>query len=451
MSFSRRLFPAVFAGAVSVGAASAFAAEPAVQPTTQPSVNDLRAQIDALQSKVNNLEAKEDQTQADMASTIQQVLDDADKNSKMMEVGGANAGWDPKRGFYIQSDDGNFVFHPYAQFQFRYAANYDQHGKASGSDETQAGFEVRRAKFGFNGTLFTPNLYYNFLWTTDRSTGIVSLEEAWARYKFTDALAVRAGQYKDPFAHESLVSSTKQMAAERSYAADILANGDNFIQGISIIYDNGGQIRGEAAFTDGVRSQNTNFQQFPTNPANWGIAGRAEWMVMGNNWSEYDDFTALHNNSDMLVVGLAGDNTQAGGANVFLHTLDAQYENTNGLGLYGAGIGRYTYNSHTGKSHTYDYDLLIQASYLFNPNWEVFGRYDYLYLDNSGGALGTHKNNVNELTAGVNYYFQGHAAKFTLDATYLPNGAPISDTANDILANDGHNEFVFRAQFQLLI
>ena len=40
---------------------------------------------------------------------------------------------------------------------------------------------------------------------------------------------------------------------------------------------------------------------------------------------------------------------------------------------------------------------------------------------------------------------------FCGQATYLPKGIPIDDTSADILANNGHQEVVFIAQFQLLL
>ena len=65
-------------------------------------------------------------------------------------------------------------------------------------------------------------------------------------------------------------------------------------------------------------------------------------------------------------------------------------------------------------------------------------------------ANGATEDFFHELTVGVNYYIQGHAAKFTLDASYVPNGSPNNQTGLGILAGDDA-EFVFRGQFQLLL
>ena len=39
-----------------------------------------------------------------------------------------------------------------------------------------------------------------------------------------------------------------------------------------------------------------------------------------------------------------------------------------------------------------------------------------------------------EFTVGVNYYSSGHAAKFTVDAVYLPDGTPDNETGIGVLA-----------------
>ena len=58
----------------------------------------------------------------------------------------------------------------------------------------------------------------------------------------------------------------------------------------------------------------------------------------------------------------------------------------------------------------------------------------------------------NELTAGVNYYMSGHAAKLTVDVTYLPDGSPTNETGIGFLDPDADSDqFVLRGQFQLLI
>jgi hypothetical protein len=56
---------------------------------------------------------------------------------------------------------------------------------------------------------------------------------------------------------------------------------------------------------------------------------------------------------------------------------------------------------------------------------------------------------VEEFTIGANYYIYKQNAKFTLDASWLPEGSPTDATALGILKDTGRNELILRAQFQL--
>ena len=132
--------------------------------------------------------------------------------------------------------------------------------------------------------------------------------------------------------------------------------------------------------------------------------------------------------------------------------------------LYGGYFGRYkNYNKgipsisttsgslgSPGKAgaDTYEYSVLGQVSYLFDQKWEPYARYEHLYLQ--GTAAGA-QDNINSIVVGANYYLYGHAAKLSAQAEYLPNGIPISDDGADVEASNNHNEFVFIAQFQLLL
>jgi len=86
---------------------------------------------------------------------------------------------------------------------------------------------------------------------------------------------------------------------------------------------------------------------------------------------------------------------------------------------------------------------------LDKKHWEVFGRYSFIDLDEDSVAAGF-DNQLHEITIGLNYYFDGQNAKFTIDGTYLPNGVPTNITGIGFLANEDA-EFVFRGQFQLLL
>jgi hypothetical protein len=444
------MFP-VFPGLILVALVTiaACAASPAVradQPSTQPSdLQALRDEVAQLRSQVHELQ-QESQTE-----TAHRVQVDADRHSQMMDLGGVSAGWTADRGFYLKSEDGNFVLSPFVLFQLRDATVWRQDAKAGKTDDTENGFEVRRLQLGFDGNVFSPDLTYRIFWqSSEITTGNLSLLMAWIQYRIHDTpYVIGGGQFKSPFDHEQWIGDAKQLAADRTYVDDTLAGGEGFTKGLTIRYDDGGRFRAEGALTQGFNNNNSTFQDFPTNEDNFGIGARAEYKFFGR-WQDYEHFSSLGNTKDLLVAGGGLDLSEAGHTNVLRHVIDCQY-NPGPIGLYAAYLGRYIKGNTEGPGgDTYDPSLRLQASYLFNPHWEGFGRYDYVHLDEREFKTPT-SSGVSEFTLGANYYIYGQNAKLTLDLSYLPKGTPTTDTGNDLIENPGHADLLFRTQFQLLL
>jgi hypothetical protein len=434
------LTAAAVTSALTLGFAGATAR--AAEPTTQELLN----QIKQLQAKVEQLEARQNQSSADVAATVDQIVKDAERRSQFLQTEGMNilAGHE-KDQFFIRSADGNYSLSPSLELQIRNTTNWN----TAGDDSVENGFDLRRMKIRLEGNAITPDLTYAFQWAMSNSTGTPNLEDAWVRYKFQPDWYVRGGQFKDPRLHEQLVSGRRQLTADRSLLSLVMTgSSDNYTQGVSAIYDRAdGPLRAEVAFTDGVGSQNTTWRDFPENNTNWGAAGRVEYFVFGDR-KQIEDFTALGNTKELLVLGAAGDITQAGSDTVYLHTLDAQWENATGASAYGAYVARFV---DTSGGDSYDWGFQVQGGYLFNPRWEGFVRYDFIKLEDevafaSGGAEDT----FHEFTLGVNYYIQRHFAKFSVVGSWLPNGAPSNQIGLGELAGSDA-EFVLRAQFQLVL
>ena len=440
----------------------------------EPSQQELLDQVKALQAKVERLEAQQQQQSqqspqvqqsgAGPAATVDGVLRDADRRSQLLQPSGFTAGVDRGQ-IVIRSEDGNFEIVPNFQFQARYALNYreeDNDNPVNGHANVQDGFEISRMKIAFDGHAFSPNLLYRFQWDS-RNGSSLTLEDAFITYKFADTLAVKLGQYKDVTFHEEITSSKRQLAVDRSLVNETLGGGaTDYIQGVALIWDNGSKgmpLRAEVGFTDGPNTDNTNFTDtggngtFDLPNPNFGAYARAEWLAMGS-WSQYDDFTAMGNDQNLLVVGGGLFYAQAGDADALWHTVDVQFETAgaNPISLYAAYLGVYHDpggGAGAGGGSVYDFGFLAQAGYMLNERAELFARYDFMDLDS---PTGSGENQFHEITAGLNYYFRGHAAKFTADVSWLPNGAPIGSQDADILApSGGEDQIVVRAQFQLLI
>jgi hypothetical protein len=450
----------------------------------EPSQQELMDQLKSLQAKIERLEANQNQQQQagnakSQDATLDSVLKDAERRSQLMQAEGFTAGYS-KGKFLIQDASGNFVMNPNFQFQIRHVTNFRDEDAADGGDEAiESGLEIRRMKIAFDGNVFTPDLVYKFQWASNRAGGALALEDAWIRYTFDKqrGLAFRAGQFKDPTLHEEIVSSKRQLAVDRSLLNEVLGGGQtDYIQGASIIWDDGAEglpLRAEVGYSDGINSDNTNFQDgggsalligplaasgtgatavSAVNP-DWGAFARAEYLAFGN-WKQYDDFTVMGNTEDLLVLGAGVSYTEAGEADLFIYTADAQYE-TGRLGLYGAYVG--TYGEPEGRNVTSggvnNWGFLVQAGYMLDQDgkWEVFGRYNLTNIDDNALAAGA-EDSFSEITAGVNYYFKGHAAKFTLDVNWLPNGVPSNETGIGYIDPDGdEQQFAVRGQFQLLL
>lgn len=479
-AFALAACPTVLAAEPAQTSASQPAAQQQVDPADE--IKLLRARLDQLEDQQRKLAE-----QREVSKTTEQVIQDAEKHSQLLDVGSFTAGYKDKR-FTIGSEDGNFTLRPWFHLQIRDVALARQDFKHGTDTDFQNGFEIRRLKLAFDGNMFTPDLTYQFVWATARANGTNNvvdstgtkigtvansaggtpiLEEAWVKYHFAGTpWFVRGGQFKESFLHDQIVSSRYQQSTERSLIADIFANGDAFTQGVSLIWDPASNIRTDVGFTDGMRSANTDFQEFPTGNFNYGGFGRVEFKAMGK-WSDYGQIGGVDVKEDLLVFGLGADYVERGHSNQTSGALDVHYASPSGLNLYAAAVDRYTNHnfgiysqSATGATinapdpavaghNTNEYAALIQAGYIIDGHWEPFGRWEYMHLQ--GTAAGS-KNYVNAVTGGVNYYFVGHRAKFTAQCTYLPNGIPIGDGAGDVLASPhGKGEFSGVIQFQLLL
>jgi hypothetical protein len=471
-----RSVPASVVRALSLAAAAGALSAPARVWAAEPSQQELMEQVKALRAKVERLEAAEtsstrpspQDTSAPAPASddaAAQTLRDADSRSHFLQTSGTFTAGYNKGKFLIQDDKGNFVLHPQLQFMPRWTANYRENAKRGGEDaDFQSGFEIRRLKLGFDGNVFNPNATYMFLWATDRNSGNLILEEGWAKYAFKGGalnnFAVKAGQFKDPFAHESLTSSKRLLAAERTLINDVFTGGDNFVQGASLAWDDGPEgspFRAEVAYTDGANGANQNFQDFPATKANFGVSGRLEYLAFGK-WAQYEDFTTVDNKPGdrLLVIGAGVDLTEAGNNDTLLHTVDAQFE-SGPLGLYAAYLGRSVEDARVGSGaaaadvNGYDWGFIVQAAYMVDKHLEPFVRYDFISFDDNLTAASVKETDVHEFTVGFNYYYKSHNAKLTFDFSYLPNGTPVADSGADILASDDEAEFLVRTQFQLLL
>jgi hypothetical protein len=446
------------------------------QEALEQKVDQLQAQVQELRSQLAAQQHQPDPRA--VSNTISLVNEDAQRRSQLLSSdGNLVGGWNvQKQQFYLGSADGNFYFHPIAIMHIRQNVNYRDDTPAGGGSTTEEGLELRRAKFGFDGNLFTPDLTYKMQWQ-DNSTGTPGLEYGWAQYVFAHNvyqnadLAIRAGQTKDIVFKEEFTGDQLQLMAERSLANALVGGAappSNLLQGIDLMLlgkDN--PLHAEFLIHDGYGSGNTNFTQPhgatvtfpqtptapPTNPGNWGVATRVDYKVFGD-WADTQDFTGRNSGKhDLLDVGGGIDYTDAEGAAAVRYTVDAQYQMARKLVLFGALYGDHFdfRNVAAGVPGAQNnYGAQVEAGYSLDAAWQLIARYSVSKMDDAFAIAGT--STFQEYGVGVNWFGPngewGNHAKVTLDLNYLPNGTP-AEPGLDYLASPGDAQLALRAQFQL--
>ncbi len=386
---------------------------------------------------------------------VAQVVADAEKRSRLIDGDlSLAAGYD--KGFFIKSADENFLLKTSFLFQFRGIANWEEDGQLDGGDNIESGFEIRRFRTRFTGNAFSKDLTYDFQLDYARNGGNITLLDGTIGYRFAPEWQFKFGQWKQRFARERDVGPGNQLAVDRSFLDALIGGGlTNRVQGVALVY--GGtkenNWRVEGTLTDGAGIANTDFRD---GAAGFGSAVRVEYKLMGD-WSNYNDFTAKGTKDRLAVVGAGVDYTDFDSGEQILYTADLHYETAGGFGLMTAVHGRSLDARDTGdQGVTTDWGALAQASYLVRKNLEPFARYSILRFEDTDGAG---DDTYNEITVGVNYYLGkdgawGNRAKLTVDAVYLPDGAPGTTAAPGNLTGMGYvagedAQFILRAQFTL--
>ncbi len=459
----------------------------------------LSEQLRQLQSKVDRLEAEKGGTAPVTATPATQVTpgvvpptelhpqqgyDPLDTNPRQPALVPSsttsflNVAWDGNQ-FTFASRDGNFTLHPGLTLDIRNMTTSRERVPAKNGSEvpavgydTQNGFELTRARFIFDGTIFKQVTYF-FQAQADQGNTLTLLD-AYASYRFgASPFSFKIGQFKDPVWHERNIAEANQLAVDRSLTEFYLGGGQGSrIQGVALTYDQD-RVRAQVVAHDGFATQNTKFFDAGgvgagvggaagVTPTNFGFSGRAEFLALGkrsktvNPFTEYDQFSSIHAVQNILVFGAGADYTQAGNNDLMAHAVDVQFNSTSGLSAYAGYVGTYRdvrTNQGVANGHYYDPGFVVQAAYIFGDKFEPFIRYDYVHLDpaSTAASAGLNSHLVQEFTLGANYYLYGQKAKITVDGSWLPDGAPTDSDALGVLKDSGPYEFTLRAQLQLSI
>ncbi len=396
----------------------------------------------------------------EIRALISDTLADSDTRSNLLDSG-LTAGWDGH--YFLASPDGRFRLQLDGQLQFRWMWNFHDEG-----DHHRRGFEFTRTKFTFRGHVFNPDL--TFLIRTDMTrnepglvTGLYFIRDAWFRYRINNEWTVRFGRFKLPFTREELVPSQYQQAVERSLVNESMNLGRN--DGIEFTYaDRTKKIMlmySEGALDSlggfGIAGQQGGVTNMTasTGDVEYALTGRAEYLLAGS-WQQFADFTSpLGEEFGMMVGGAVHweESESTGGFSFgrdetrwYAATLDASIE-WGGANFFASGAWHYV---DAPTFHAQAWGWVVQAGAYFTPKLEFFARWEYGWWDTAV----TRFQDLNMLSIGANYYFDGHDLKLTADIGF---GASVISDAwdSDITqwrAEGGGSDpqIVFRTQFQLL-
>jgi phosphate-selective porin len=119
------------------------------------------------------------------------------------------AGWNGEH-FFIKSSDGQFQLQPYGYFQSDYRSY-------TGDGAPPNTFLIRRARFGFQGNY---GKRYTFAVLADAAaTNGLILRDLYINAQIKPEFQVQIGQFKEPFAQETLIGATNLDFVERSLAS----------------------------------------------------------------------------------------------------------------------------------------------------------------------------------------------------------------------------------------
>lgn len=422
-------------------------------------VLDQQRQIEALRGDKDAQWLNERRAE-EVKALVREVLADADTRASLLN-GGLTSGYN--NGFFVGSEDGSFLLKVNGESQVRYLYSSRQH-EPDGTDENEAGFQIRRSRLGFAGHFINPDLTYRLRLSYDRGSGALAFDDAWVAYDFADNWKVQLGQFKPQFIREESVGGFRQLAVERSYLADYFTV--DYTQGVELSYS-GDALRAYLAIHDGSYGLNTDFQSDRTDLA---ISGRAELLLAGD-WKQFNDFTSW--SSDKLGVlvggGIAYEVGETGSGadtpDIIKYTADVSLE-LGGANVF-AAVYAQRFNDNGDSPPLADnlddacqIGFVVQGGLFVVPDkLELFGRYEWIdfdgvYYRNNGSSAQSGSGDLDEedelgiVTVGGNWYFKKHNAKLTIDVLWALDPVPVANSGAGLLASADDDQVVLRSQFQ---
>lgn len=402
---------------------------------------DYDARIAKLESELAQLRGDRAEARSEeVRALVNEALADADTRSSLLQSGMV-AGWD--NGFMLGSADGNYTLKLKGEMQVRFIANLRDN---SNDDDTEYGFENARTRLTFAGNVVDQTWGYKVRGAfANGAGGTFGLEDAYIT-KSMDGMTVKFGQFKPQYLREENIGSGHQQAVERSLTNE--RYNQDYVQGVELGFaqDN---FKASVAVHDGFGSRNS---AAVNQQSEFAMNARADLLIAGN-WAQFDDYAGWRGQEYGARVGAgvfmskdAYGTANPNEAEMMGFTVDTQVEG-DGWNVAAAFIYQTT---DTGSAADPDeMAIVLQGGYFLTDDTEVFARYEWGDDDGTDGF-----EDLNVLTAGVNYYLAKHNAKLTFDVLFGmdPIGADNAAANNGVQADAANQDgqMAVRGQFQLL-
>lgn len=206
--------------------------KPASKAATEEEVEQLRREVADLKATIQQLVQVNHQqaaggghlvqangTPSGAASAPEPTAADLDVLQKEIDVlqkkandaPPATSGWNGEH-FFLKSSDGNFTLMPVGYLNAQYQFN-------QGDGAPPDTFNIRRARFGVQGS-YGKQLDYAFLFdTANTSSSAIAVRDAYIDFKPWKIAQFQAGQFKVPFSQEVGTGDTSVEFIERSLSA----------------------------------------------------------------------------------------------------------------------------------------------------------------------------------------------------------------------------------------
>jgi hypothetical protein len=277
----------------------------------------------------------------------------------------------------------------------------------------------------------------------DTASENFGLKNAYVGVSPFDHGRLQMGQFRLPFLLEQNIHEDMQMAAQTSAFSNIFGQG--YSQGLMFACGNN-TLRFRTSLSDGFDTANTNVDD--SGESDFAATARIDYAISGK-LNNFEQFTTADANENGFMVGAAAHYQDSNDLadSLFTYTADATWKQSN-WSLYAAGVGR---SVDEAADSFNDFGGIGQVAYRMN-NIEPFARFECILPDTDRSMS---NDSYNFVSAGVNYYMYGQAAKFTVDAVYafeatadLASMGAFSDNSLVNSTEDGETSLV--AQFQVL-